>query len=84
MTRPMKSATAARTAGASASEDVVDPVIGRFLDAVWMERGLSANTLAAYRADLTALSRWLRGRGGEISRNSRADLLVFIAYRVAA
>ena len=30
-------------------------LIDRFLDAVWMERGLSANTLAAYRADLTAL-----------------------------
>ena len=33
--------------------------IDRFLDAVWMERGLSPNTLAAYRADLTALERWL-------------------------
>jgi integrase/recombinase XerD len=84
MTRPLKSGTAARIAGATASEDAVDPVIGRFLDAVWMERGLSVNTLAAYRADLTALSRWLRGRGGEISRTSRADLLGFIAYRVEA
>ncbi len=35
-----------------------DPALQRFLDAVWMERGLSANTLAAYRADLTALARW--------------------------
>ena len=34
-------------------------MIVRFLDAVWMERGLSPNTLAAYRADLTALARWL-------------------------
>ena len=33
--------------------------VSRFLDAVWMERGLSPNTLAAYRADLVALSRWL-------------------------
>ena len=39
--------------------DEPDPVVNRFLDAVWMERGLSPNTLAAYRADLTALSRWL-------------------------
>ena len=29
------------------SEELVD----RFLDAIWMERGLSANTLGAYRAD---------------------------------
>ena len=38
--------------------------IDRFLDAVWMERGLSPNTLSAYRADLTALDRWLQTRGG--------------------
>ena len=30
-------------------------LIDRFLDAIWMERGLSANTLGAYRADLLAL-----------------------------
>jgi hypothetical protein len=34
------------------STDSTDPLIARFLDAVWMERGLSSNTLAAYRADL--------------------------------
>jgi integrase/recombinase XerD len=33
--------------------------IDRFVDAVWLEDGLSANTLAAYRRDLTALAQWL-------------------------
>jgi len=33
--------------------------IERFLDALWMERGLSDNTLAAYRNDLTQFSHWL-------------------------
>ena len=28
-------------------------VISQYLDALWLERGLSANTLAAYRRDLT-------------------------------
>ncbi|MDP6992739.1 MAG: site-specific integrase, partial [Woeseiaceae bacterium] len=37
----------------SHSEELVD----RFLDAIWMERGLSANTLGAYRADLMTLGR---------------------------
>ncbi len=37
--------------------DTTDQAVSRFLDAVWLERGLSANTLAAYRADLTALAR---------------------------
>ena len=33
--------------------------IDRFVDAVWLEDGLSANTLAAYRRDLEALAAWL-------------------------
>ena len=32
--------------------------IDRFLDAVWMERGLSPNTLAAYRRDLSLYAAW--------------------------
>jgi len=61
-----------------------DPAVSRFLDAVWMERGLSANTLAAYRADLTALGRWLTERQVNITRTTRADLQDFIAWRVHA
>src|SRR5262245_40524065 len=64
--------------------DATDPLVSRFLDAVWMERGLSSNTLAAYRADLTALARWLAERGTVIVKTSRADLQDFIAYRVQA
>lgn len=65
------------------SADGCDPAVQRFLDAVWMERGLSANTLAAYRADLTALSRWLSSEHGvPIQLTSRAQLLGFIAWRV--
>jgi integrase/recombinase XerD len=33
--------------------------IDRFVDAVWLEDGLSANTLAAYRRDLAAFAEWL-------------------------
>jgi integrase/recombinase XerD len=64
--------------------ETLDPVISRFLDAVWMERGLSSNTLAAYRADLVALSRWLAQRHTELSHTARSDLLAFIAARVEA
>jgi len=42
--------------------DVVDSlpeVIEQFLDVVWMERGLSENTLSAYRADLKKFVSWL-------------------------
>ena len=62
----------------------IDPAVSRFIDAVWMERGLSSNTLAAYRADLTALARWLAERDRAISATTRADLMDFIAFRVEA
>jgi integrase/recombinase XerD len=58
--------------------------IDRFLDAVWMERGLSPNTLAAYRADLTALERWLEEREHTLMGAQRGDLLAFMASRVQA
>src|SRR6201993_4706363 len=61
-----------------------DPAVSRFLDAVWMERGLSPNTLAAYRADLTALARWLAERGVPKMSPSRAEIQDFIAWRVHA
>jgi integrase/recombinase XerD len=64
--------------------DALDPAVSHFLDAVWMERGLSTNTLAAYRADLVALSRWLATRGVRITATTRTDLLGFIAFRVEA
>ena len=68
----------------TSNADPADPAVSRFLDAVWMERGLSPNTLAAYRADLTALSRWLGERGIPMMLTSRADLQDFIAWRVHA
>jgi integrase/recombinase XerD len=68
----------------SVAADATDPSVTRFLDAVWMERGLASNTLAAYRADLTALSRWLAERDVAITRTTRAELLAFIAFRVDA
>jgi integrase/recombinase XerD len=66
----------------SAHADSTDPAVARFLDAVWLERGLSANTLAAYRADLTALARWLGERKVPMDKTTRADLQDFIAWRV--
>nr|VFJ68733.1 MAG: integrase/recombinase XerD [Candidatus Kentron sp. DK] len=53
-----------------------------FVDRVWMERGLSENTLVAYRSDLILFSRWLRSqRGRELPEAERADVLAFLADR---
>ncbi len=62
----------------SVSEGTID----FFLDAIWTERGLSKNTLAAYRADLMALTRWLAERDTLTADATKADLLAFIASRV--
>ncbi|MCW8845271.1 MAG: site-specific integrase, partial [Gammaproteobacteria bacterium] len=60
----------------------MEVTIDTFLDAIWMERGLSANTLSAYKADLKALSLWLDKRGLTLQEATRADLLAYIAHRV--
>ncbi|MDE2347903.1 MAG: site-specific tyrosine recombinase XerD [Gammaproteobacteria bacterium] len=72
------------TADDPPERDVADPALQRFLDAVWSERGLSANTLAAYRADLTALGRWLEAHDSALLKATRIELLGFIAARVEA
>ena len=57
-------------------------LVDRFLDAIWMERGLSPNTLGAYRADLMMLGRGLSVGSKSIDMADKADLLAFIAHRV--
>jgi len=74
----MASSQQQRSTKQSNSEDLVD----RFLDAIWTERGLSANTLGAYRADLMTLWRGLSGQDIRIENAEKSDLLAFIARRV--
>ena len=38
-------------------------LIERYIDAVWMERGLSKNSLEAYSRDLRAVAGYLNGIG---------------------
>ncbi len=59
-------------------------LIDQFLDAAWLESGLSANTLAAYRSDLSAFNRWCDGKIDVLDKVSRADLLNYLAANVYA
>jgi len=45
-----------------------DEQLDRFLDALWLEAGLSHNTSSAYRSDLEALSAWLKASPATASR----------------
>jgi len=56
--------------------------IERFADALWMERGLSDHTLAAYRNDLARMAAWLLPRGRTLLAARRQDLLDYLAARV--
>jgi integrase/recombinase XerD len=47
-----------------------------------MERGLSENTLGAYRADLMALQQRLTEKSVDLAAASRADVMDYIAWRV--
>ena len=49
-------------------------MVNRFLDMLWMERGLSENTLSAYRSDLLAYARWLNQKGVRLAEAQDADL----------
>jgi integrase/recombinase XerD len=67
---------------AAGRDDETRQVIEQFLDVQWMERGLSENTLAAYRNDLKGLAAWLSGRGSGIVAARRQDLLDYLSERV--
>jgi len=57
-------------------------IIERFCDALWLQEGLSTNTLDAYRCDVEGLSRWLAPRGTSLISATRADLLEYLSNLV--
>ena len=55
--------------------------IERFADALWMERGLSQNTLAAYQTDLKKFASWLlEQRGRQLLKGQRSDILDYLSH----
>ncbi len=56
-------------------------LIEAFADALWLERGLSANTLAAYQSDLRAFAGWLNQerQGMGLVQASRLEVLDYLA-----
>lgn len=50
-----------------------------FNDTMWLEHGLSRNTLSSYRSDLALFAQWLTHRGGQLRRASGTDLAAYLA-----
>jgi integrase/recombinase XerD len=55
--------------------------IDRFIDALWLEEGLSKNTLSAYRRDLNLYVRWLDAQGKSLDQTVETDLQAYFAAR---
>ena len=59
-----------------------DGLLDEFCDALWLEDGLSRNTLESYRRDLRLFAVWLASERGKTLLNAeRVDLLGYLAYK---
>jgi integrase/recombinase XerD len=64
---------------ASSAKNAPDPLIDTFIDALWLEEGLSKNTLAAYRRDLTLFGKWLARQGSSLKDGTELLLNSYFA-----
>ncbi|MEQ4501618.1 site-specific tyrosine recombinase XerD [Pseudomonas sp.] len=58
------------------------PLIDRFLDALWLEKGLSDNTRDSYRSDLALFNGLLQERNVDLPSAGREVILDHLAWRV--
>jgi integrase/recombinase XerD len=54
-------------------------LIDRYIDALWLEKGLAENSLAAYRRDLTAFARLALEQGCDLLRVDKSTIKVALA-----
>lgn len=59
------------------------PLIDQFLDSLWLEKGLSQNTLSAYRQDLQNFALWADKSGNQLSLIRREDVLRYLSDRMS-
>jgi len=71
------------------SHELTDPLEHRqtqqlalFLDMLWLEQGLSDNTLAAYRSDLQQFEQWLSLRSIELITATSLDITAYQGHLV--
>ena len=58
--------------------------IDAFIDALWLEEGLSKNTLSAYRRDLALYSTWLLAHARALNDTTEADLSRYFSEKHSA
>ena len=55
-------------------------VIDAFIDTIWIEKGLSTNTLNSYKSDLEKYFNWIESNSLKYKELSRSDVLEYLAY----
>lgn len=63
--------------------DADSALIDGFIDRLWMERGLSQNTLVSYRSDLMGFARWLVPLNLNLVKAQRGDIQSYLAHKIA-
>ena len=57
-------------------------LIDTFLDSLWLEKGLSENTLKSYQHDLQVFVDWLFENNQSVAGVSRADINLYLSHRL--
>ena len=64
--------------------ELIPHYLQQFLDALWLESGLSNNTVEAYRRDLLLFSVWLKDSDTDLAAATREDILRYQGVRLRA
>lgn len=67
---------------ASQKQSIDSYYLQPFLDSLWLESGLSKNTVEAYKRDLVAFSSWLAESEIDLSAATRQDILRYQSVRL--
>ncbi len=61
---------------------VNDNIIDNFCDSIWIEKGLSKNTIESYSSDLNQLSKWLSSKDKTMKACTEIDINMFLAEKI--
>ena len=55
-------------------------ILDAFIDNIWIEKGLSQNTLDSYRSDLEQFSKWLKKNNLSYLKTSKKEILSYLSF----
>ena len=55
-------------------------ILDAFIDNIWIEKGLSQNTLDSYRSDLEQFSSWLKKNNLSYIKTSKKEILSYLSF----